>query len=64
MIPSSVEMLGECCFVRCGSLTSLTFESGSRLSRIESSAFRVAGLIEIIVPSSVEVLAEECFAGY
>jgi hypothetical protein len=31
------------------------------LSRIEKYAFFGAGLIEIIVPSSVEVLGEECF---
>jgi hypothetical protein len=31
-IPASFEILGEDCFLGCGSLTSLTFESGSRLS--------------------------------
>jgi hypothetical protein len=35
VIPSSVEMLGERCFSGCRSLSSITFESGSRLSRIE-----------------------------
>jgi hypothetical protein len=36
------------------------FESESRLSRIEKYAFFGAGLIEIISPSSVEVLNENC----
>jgi hypothetical protein len=33
-----------------------------RLSRIEKQALNVTGLIEIILPSSVEVLGERCFA--
>jgi hypothetical protein len=38
VIPALVEGVGENCFLRCGSLTSLTFELGSRLSPIEKSA--------------------------
>jgi predicted DsbA family dithiol-disulfide isomerase len=34
-IPSSVEIICENCFLQCKSLKSVTFESGSRLSRIE-----------------------------
>jgi hypothetical protein len=30
VIPSSVEFIGECCFLRCGSLTSVTVKSNSR----------------------------------
>jgi hypothetical protein len=59
--PSSVEIIGEACFVRCGSFTSLTFESESKLSRIETYAFQESGLIEIVIPSSVEILCESCF---
>jgi hypothetical protein len=40
----------------------VTFESGSKLSRIEKSVFSETGLVEIILPSSVEVLGEECFS--
>jgi hypothetical protein len=54
ILPSSVEVLGESCFYRCGSLSSVTFESGSRLSRIESRAFTGLCLVEMIVPSSVK----------
>jgi hypothetical protein len=35
---ASVEVIGERCVVQCRSQASLTFESGSRLSRIEKSA--------------------------
>jgi hypothetical protein len=38
------------------------FESGSRLSRIEKEVFRGTGLIEIVIPSSVEFLGERCFS--
>jgi hypothetical protein len=47
----------------CHSLSSVIFESRSRLSRIESNAFSETGLIEIIIPSSVEVIGDECFRG-
>jgi hypothetical protein len=49
-ISKSVEFIGANCFSWCGSLSSISFESGSRLSRIEESAFNKTGLIEIIVP--------------
>jgi hypothetical protein len=62
ILPASVEILGDECFSLCGSLYSVTFESGSRLSRIEGRAFSETGFIEIIIPSSVEVLDEECFS--
>jgi hypothetical protein len=32
------------------------------LSRIEKGAFQESGLIEIVIPSSVEVLGVNCFA--
>jgi hypothetical protein len=38
---------------------SITFESGSRLSRIKANAFCGTGLIEIIIPASIEFLGEE-----
>jgi hypothetical protein len=41
---------------------SLIFESGSRLSRIEKNTFSGTDLVEIILPASVEVLGEGCFA--
>jgi hypothetical protein len=56
IIPKSVEVLCKECFSNCKSLTSITFESDSRLQRIEERAFAGTGLKSIIVPSSVEVL--------
>jgi hypothetical protein len=44
-------------------LTSLTFESESTLSRIDGWAFTQTGLVEIVIPASVEFLGEGCFAG-
>jgi hypothetical protein len=38
------------------------FESGSRLSRIAEEVFCETGLIEIIIPASVEVIGVKCFA--
>jgi hypothetical protein len=38
------------------------FESGWKLSRIEKRAFRETGLVEMILPASVEFLGEECFS--
>jgi hypothetical protein len=40
ILPASVEVLGEYCFYSCTLLSSVIFESGSRLSRIEKSAFK------------------------
>jgi hypothetical protein len=48
--PSSVEVLGLKCFHEGRSLSSITFESELRLSRIEKYAFNGSGLIEIIFP--------------
>jgi hypothetical protein len=62
IIPQSVEVLGEGCFADCSSLSSVIFEIGSRLSRIENEVFIGTGLVEIIIPASVEVLGEGCFA--
>jgi hypothetical protein len=56
VIPSSVEILCQGCFLGSGSHTSLKFESVSRLSRIGKGAFEENGLIEIVIPSSVEIL--------
>jgi hypothetical protein len=61
ILSASVEVLGEGCFARSRSLSSVTFESGSRLSRIEEWLFCQTGLVEMIIPASVEVLGENCF---
>jgi hypothetical protein len=43
IVPASVEILGESCFADCGSLSSVTFESGSKLLGIEEEVLRQAG---------------------
>jgi hypothetical protein len=40
---------------------SLKFESMSRLSRIGKQAFAETGLIEIVIPSSVDLIGADCF---
>jgi NAD-dependent dihydropyrimidine dehydrogenase PreA subunit len=54
-------VLCKSCFERCGSLSSITFESDSHLQRIEKSAFEESGLKSIVISSSIEVLCESCF---
>jgi hypothetical protein len=43
------------------SLSSITFESDSRLTRIESSTFSRSSLQSIIIPRNVELLCSLCF---
>jgi hypothetical protein len=43
------------------SLTSVTFESDSKLHRIDESAFHQSVLTSNIIPKSVEVLCNGCF---
>jgi hypothetical protein len=62
IIPSSVEILCSSCFSQCYSLSSMSFESQSRLKRIESSAFSYSSFQSIMVPSSVEMLCLFCFS--
>jgi prolyl-tRNA synthetase len=50
------------CFSGCKSLSSVTFESRSKLSKIVKEAFNRTGLVEIILPSSVEILGVGCFS--
>jgi hypothetical protein len=62
MIPSSVAVLGSSCFSECKSLSSISFESNSRLMRIEWDAFSCSSLQSIVIPSSVEIIGSSCFA--
>jgi hypothetical protein len=59
--PASVVVLGRESFRRCESLESVTFESGSRLERIEERVFCGSGLKSVLIPSSVVVLARDSF---
>jgi hypothetical protein len=60
-IPSNVEILGSSCFSFCRLLSSISFESKSRLLRIEPSAFVSSSLESIEIPRNVEILGSSCF---
>jgi hypothetical protein len=63
-IPASVERVGDCCFQGCPLLSTVTFESGSRLAIIGKDAFLCcSALSSICIPSSVERLPYRCFEG-
>jgi hypothetical protein len=53
MIPRNVEIIRADCFVYCNSLSSVTFESHSKILRIETRAFDVGALREVVIPPSV-----------
>jgi hypothetical protein len=61
VIPSIVVVLWKSSFSCCMSLESVVFESGSRLERIEESAFQRSGLKSIVIPSSVVFLGNSSF---
>jgi hypothetical protein len=61
-IPNHIEIFGLSCFSYCKSLSSISFESNSRLTRIEASAFSESSLQSIIIPSNVEILCSRCFS--
>jgi hypothetical protein len=55
--------LGCGCFFDCTRLSSVTFEAGSKLSRIHRIAFQwCSSLSSICIPSSVLRIGEGCFA--
>jgi hypothetical protein len=58
-----IESLGHGCFSLCSWLSSLSFESGSKLRRIEARAFSdCSELQSICIPASVEILCVCCFS--
>jgi hypothetical protein len=60
--PSSVEVICESWFSSCESLTSVTFDANSRLSRLENEACYESGLRPIHLPGSLEVIYASCFS--
>jgi hypothetical protein len=57
-----IEILGSSCFSSSRSLSSILFQSNSRLVRIESHAFSFSSLQSIEIPRNVEILGASCFA--
>ncbi|MDR1236014.1 MAG: leucine-rich repeat domain-containing protein [Holosporaceae bacterium] len=60
-VPKNVKAIDSYCFAGCKSLSSISFESGSQLTRIESYAFADSGLESITIPRSVNFLGSYCF---
>jgi hypothetical protein len=63
IICSDIEILGSSCFESCQSLSSSSFESTSRLNRIESSAFFNSSLQSISIPRNVQFIDGSAFCG-
>jgi hypothetical protein len=55
-------MLGSSCFSCCKPLSSISFESNSRLIRIESNAFAWSSLESIEIPRNVQFIDDSTFA--
>jgi predicted metal-binding protein len=62
-IARTIEILGSSCFLRCRSLSSITFESNSRLTRIEPEVFSFSSLQSIVIPRNVQFIAGSAFIG-
>jgi hypothetical protein len=62
IIPNSIGILGEYCFANWRDLTAVTFERGSRISRIPKGAFEdCRRLRRICIPSAVEIIDDDAF---
>jgi hypothetical protein len=65
VIPKCIEVLGALCFSgklnKSSAFETITFEHGSRLSRIEESCFSHCALKLICIPRNVEILSRLCF---
>jgi hypothetical protein len=59
--PRGVKILCPGCFVFCKSLSSISFENGSRLMRIESDAFIGSGLKSITIPRDFDFIDGTAF---
>jgi hypothetical protein len=56
-IGRNIEIVGSNCFSNCRSVNLITFESNSRLTRIESEAFSALQLHPILIPSTILFIA-------
>jgi hypothetical protein len=61
-VSGSIEVFGSSCFAGCRSIALISFESESRLTRIEFRAFSQSSLQSILIPCSVEILCSFCFS--
>jgi hypothetical protein len=61
LIPKNVEIFGSEGFSDCESLSSITFESNSHLTRIESFAFYESSLQSIVIPPNMQFIDSSAF---
>jgi hypothetical protein len=62
-IPRHVQIVCSFCFSSCNSLSSISFETDSELTRIQSSAFFSCYSLEsITIPRHVQILCSSCFS--
>jgi uncharacterized membrane protein len=63
IIPRHVQILCSECFSYCNSLSSISFETDSELTHIESTIFYFcSSLKSITIPRHVQILCSECFS--
>jgi hypothetical protein len=60
-IPAAVEVISANSFAECGSLASVRFACGSKLSRIEHFAFAWAGTAHFAIPGGVSFVSGSAF---
>jgi hypothetical protein len=63
-IPRHVQILCSLCFSHCESLSSISFETDSELTRIEAGAFAGTNFDCVIVPRSTSFIAGNAFPCY
>jgi hypothetical protein len=62
IVPDYIEILCSSCFSHLHYLSSVSFERGSRLARIESRAFAHSSLCWIDGPGGIRFIAEDAFS--
>jgi hypothetical protein len=60
--PESILVVSACIFQSDNKLHSMSFESDSRLIRIESNAFSYSSLQSIMIPSNIEIFGSSSFS--
>jgi hypothetical protein len=59
--PQSLKSIGAECFCACRSLSSVSFEPGCQLERIDSQAFVDTMLRSLLLPTDVPDIADDAF---
>jgi hypothetical protein len=60
-IPRHVQILCSYCFSSCKSLSSISFETESELTRIEAGAVYCTSLPSVLVPENTSFVAQSAF---